>query len=883
MKSKNFKVTGFLLMLTMLCTMFPINGIKAFAEEPKDLKNADIAIVGEYTYTGSEIIPEVNVKMNEEVLVKGRDYEISSENNIDAGEATAIITGIGQYKGKKELKFMIKKAVRSDVPEKPGLFCLTNDGFTIDMIYGIEYFVYDEEDKPVEGSIPEKGAYYKEMRLNYQDEVKYKVYARYKENKNFLPSEKSEALNVTMKSCSENAQQLPQPTNITFDGGTLEFYYEQSGEFHPENYDCWSSVDINNNVTGVTYTMNDAGSQLIGQERKFSVSPEVIDSNATYTFEITMHDPEEDPSTLTGGVYNPSEKVICEYIFEIPNDKVLPPEEIHWAVRDGKIFLTAKPNVKNEGKLSPNNKYEHEIYKNGKIWKKWYYTGQDEYNIQQSFDTGQFFTFRTRCISGDIRRWWHSDWSEISSPLDIDLDDAIISLITTLESELKSGKINSQEAWHRMKHLKKNDLMTTVQANVELWDSIAYIEEVYLKDNDIKNEVEIDQEVKHIFEGQASIIGAGFSSQGRSFKLKIQEAKDQVTVPSKYRKYFQVNIELEGVPSQSKLEMPIRITVPVPKGISVYNMDILHYEDSEGVMFSPVLFDYNKEEGTISFTLEHLSEFVFADRQKGKPVQGQGGISGFYVTFNTNGGSIIPKEYIEYGKIIDLLKYKPEKEGYEFEGWYRDKALTEKTDSVKVINDVEVYAKWTIKEEEPKFVDVTITDWFVKDVSYAYKKGIMKGVSDKKFEPRKLMNRGMLASIIYRLEGAFDAEYSNDLKDIKKGSYYEQAVGWAYKNDLMRGYGNDLFGPEDQLSREQLVSVLYRYAGYKNYDTKVMENLIKFKDADKVAPYALNPFKWAVEHEIIKGTEKDMLNPKAKIDRAQMAAIIHRFEVKFDK
>ena len=269
-----------------------------------------------------------------------------------------------------------------------------------------------------------------------------------------------------------------------------------------------------------------------------------------------------------------------------------------------------------------------------------------------------------------------------------------------------------------------------------------------------------------------------------------------------------------------------------------------------------------------------------------------GGISVTYytLTFDTNGGSSISKITKVKGTTVDLENYEPTKEGYEFTGWYSDKNLTDEITSIKLTKNTTVYAGWKAIKENPStgafpFVDVDTDDWFFVDVSYVYDKGLMSGTSTTTFAPNITTTRGMIVTILYRLENEPAVSGSLPFDDVKPGSYYENAIMWAAENNIVSGYGNRMFGPDDHITREQMAAILWRYAQYAGYDVSIGEdtNILSYDDALSVSEYAIPAMQWACGDGIINGTSDTTLSPQGNATRAQVAAILHRFCEKLGK
>ena len=180
------------------------------------------------------------------------------------------------------------------------------------------------------------------------------------------------------------------------------------------------------------------------------------------------------------------------------------------------------------------------------------------------------------------------------------------------------------------------------------------------------------------------------------------------------------------------------------------------------------------------------------------------------------------------------------------------------------------------------FDDVSSGDWYYDAVKYVYDKGMMSGTSAAAFCPDLAADRGMLVTILYRLEDR-PATGTAAFIDVEAGQYYSDAVAWASASGIVNGYDNGRFGPNDQITREQLAAVLYRYASHKGYDTAAAGDLSGFSDAGKVSGYANGAMRWAVGNGLISGMDGGLLAPQGGATRAQTAAILMRFCEKFGK
>lgn len=175
------------------------------------------------------------------------------------------------------------------------------------------------------------------------------------------------------------------------------------------------------------------------------------------------------------------------------------------------------------------------------------------------------------------------------------------------------------------------------------------------------------------------------------------------------------------------------------------------------------------------------------------------------------------------------------------------------------------------------FTDVKTSDWYYDEVQYVYENGLIKGITANLFDPAGLTTRGQIVTILYRLDGRPEVTKDNPFKDVAAGLYYEEPITWAAENTIVSGYSADTFGPGDSITREQMASILYRYARYKGYDITKRADLSIFEDLSKLSSYAQNSMAWANGAGLISGFTATKLEPQGNAMRAQVAAILYRF------
>ena len=174
------------------------------------------------------------------------------------------------------------------------------------------------------------------------------------------------------------------------------------------------------------------------------------------------------------------------------------------------------------------------------------------------------------------------------------------------------------------------------------------------------------------------------------------------------------------------------------------------------------------------------------------------------------------------------------------------------------------------------FIDVKESDWFYEAVQFAFESGMMNGTGGSSFQPNAMLSRSMIATILWRLEGSPDGNPVR-FTDVSDGQWYTEGVNWAAANDLVNGYGNSTFGPKDDITREQMAAILYRYAQFKGYDCTVQGDLSRFADGGQTSDWARDAVVWAVDKGLLTGKGGGLLDPKGTATRVEVATILMRF------
>lgn len=175
------------------------------------------------------------------------------------------------------------------------------------------------------------------------------------------------------------------------------------------------------------------------------------------------------------------------------------------------------------------------------------------------------------------------------------------------------------------------------------------------------------------------------------------------------------------------------------------------------------------------------------------------------------------------------------------------------------------------------FSDVSRGAWYADAVRYVEENGLMGGTGNGRFDPNGTVSRGMLVTILYRMDGAPGGYSRTSFADVKRGSYYEAAIAWASANGIVTGYGSTRFAPDAPVTREQFAAILYRYADYKGAAEPSGAGLSQYDDYPRISAYAIPAMRWANENGFITGASRTTLSPKGTTTRAQTAAIIMRY------
>ncbi len=196
------------------------------------------------------------------------------------------------------------------------------------------------------------------------------------------------------------------------------------------------------------------------------------------------------------------------------------------------------------------------------------------------------------------------------------------------------------------------------------------------------------------------------------------------------------------------------------------------------------------------------------------------------------------------------------------------------------------------KEEKPEekpevetpavkeFADVHLAGHWAKEyVDFVCQNSLMNGTGETQFSPDVNLSRGMLVTVLYRLDGSPDTGANTKFTDVSPGAYYEKAVSWAKESGIVNGVSDTLFAPDANITREQIATIMHRYAKYKGYDVTVGEstNILSYEDFGKISEYAVSAVQYAAGSGMMGGKTPSTINPLDNATRAETAAILMRF------
>ena len=176
------------------------------------------------------------------------------------------------------------------------------------------------------------------------------------------------------------------------------------------------------------------------------------------------------------------------------------------------------------------------------------------------------------------------------------------------------------------------------------------------------------------------------------------------------------------------------------------------------------------------------------------------------------------------------------------------------------------------------YEDLDNTMWYHQGVCYMIEKGHMIGIGDNKWGPEQVITRAEIATILWRIAGSEEVDYALDFEDVEADMWYTEAIEWAVSEEVFYGYGNGKFGPNDQITREQMVTVMYRFELESGKTITADFDMATLSDADEISEWAVEAMTWAFDCGLILGTDADVPTADAlkTATRAEVAMIFYR-------
>ena len=176
-----------------------------------------------------------------------------------------------------------------------------------------------------------------------------------------------------------------------------------------------------------------------------------------------------------------------------------------------------------------------------------------------------------------------------------------------------------------------------------------------------------------------------------------------------------------------------------------------------------------------------------------------------------------------------------------------------------------------------RFIDVNPDDWFYDAVNAAARLGIVNGMTENTYEPQRELTRAMFAAMLHRCyDGSEPSQYKYTFKDVPDDMWYTEDIRWAAEKGIINGYDENTFAPDDTITREQAVAMMYRYTNFKGIDTTKADNSViaAYSDYEEISDYARDAFAWARTAGVINGRSDSILAPRDNITRAEIAQIL---------
>ncbi len=512
-----------------------------------------------------------------------------------------------------------------------------------------------------------------------------------------------------------------------------------------------------------------------------------------------------------------------------------------------------------------------------------------------------YYRFRVHAVTSDpevIANSDLSDWSPVYKTTGAEVTNDLKGIVDNLPENPTKADINN--AIQQVTELDRDTLKAAMLTDHE--DKNANGQ---LKTLEEKSGVIVDAKAKEgvsLDTSKVSLVGAALNAAEDAEKVTftVSKPEQEAVIPGAYKNTVQFDFKLDGGKApEGQLDVPIKITMPVPDGISPSQLHILHYY-ADGRL-SEIVFPYTYQENGVwfaSFVVDHFSTFAFAEASAATIGDKSYDTLAEAVEAAKSGDTIVlQKDYdgekiTVSGKSLTINCGKFSLDASKIEAGNNVTKKVTGTSGVDQIITLTYSAgstgggstgggggggsigggsvapkpedkrpEETVKKASEIFVDVEAGSWYEEAVTFAVEKGLFKGVDETHFAPAMTTTRAMIMTVLARLDG-------------HKADTYDEAVKWAVDSGVSDG--SDI---NAVITREQFVTMLYRYAE----QPEASGELTGFTDMTEVSDWAWVAMSWAVDNGIIKGNEQSELSSKAAATRAEAAAIMQRYITLIEK
>ncbi len=450
----------------------------------------------------------------------------------------------------------------------------------------------------------------------------------------------------------------------------------------------------------------------------------------------------------------------------------------------------------------------------------------------------------------------------------VNIPYGVYSLVAEKESQIvtKTIVLNNQKitANLQMPDSKINTVLEVKEgAPIIATDNLEYVFSVM--ENDVEIKLVIEEKEEATAEGKDQIVEKLMSSESVAFYLDAKLLKTDALTG-----------DVEEIQPQEN--STVNITIELPEalwGKQSYSIVRYHGEQAE-----KIACQYDELLHILTFETDRFSTYavVYKEEDTSNHNGSSKKIEYTITASMTQGGTITPSGETKVVRGKDVSYTITPDSNYVLDQLIVDGSVVDCVTEYKferVIKNHSIEAVF-IKVEKNPFEDIDEDDWYYDAVNCVYENGLMNGMSDTEFLPQLTTTRAMFVTLLWRLEEKPEAEDCSFI-DLAEGEYYVEAVKWAAKNGIVKGYSEEIFAPEKTINREEMATILYRYANFKNVDINEFASLEQFVDRNDVSAWAEDAFKWAVGAKIISGRTENQIVPHGNAKRCELAEMIMRY------